>query len=79
MPLTPSTAPCLQVRGERYTPRDTVTAIEPGRMREANMRLVEEFGSQVGVTPQALQPLAAGWCPAGTAAAGCRLQPEART
>ena len=24
-----------------------MTAIEPGRLREANMRLVEEFGSQV--------------------------------
>ena len=45
----PPTRPpaCLQVRGERYAPRDTATAIEPGRMREANMRLVEEFGSQV--------------------------------
>jgi len=38
----------MQVRGEQYAPRDTVTAIEPGRLREANMRLVEEFGSQVG-------------------------------
>ncbi|PRW60044.1 DNA-directed RNA polymerase I subunit RPA49 [Chlorella sorokiniana] len=35
-----------RVRGEQYAPRDTVTAIEPGRLREANMRLVEEFGSQ---------------------------------
>lgn len=36
-----------RVRGETYGPRATTTVIEPGQLREANMRLVEEFGSQV--------------------------------
>ena len=37
-----------RIRGEAYGPRATTTVIEPGQLREANMRLVEEFGSQVG-------------------------------
>lgn len=37
-----------RAHGLSYAPRGTTTTIEPGKMREANMRLVEEFGSQVG-------------------------------
>ena len=37
-----------RVHGESYEPRGTTTVIEAGKMKEANMRLVEEFGSQVG-------------------------------
>lgn len=37
-----------RVHGLSYEARDTTTAIEPGKLKAANMRLVEEFGSQVG-------------------------------
>ncbi|KAL4421053.1 hypothetical protein ABPG77_007528, partial [Micractinium sp. CCAP 211/92] len=35
-----------RVHGMSYEARDTTTLIEPGKLRDANMRLVEEFGSQ---------------------------------
>lgn len=35
-----------RVHGLSYEARDTTTAIEPGKLKAANMRLVEEFGSQ---------------------------------
>ena len=36
-----------RVRGESYEARGTTTVIEQGGLKDANMRLVEEFGSQV--------------------------------
>lgn len=35
-----------RLRGHNYGPRGAATAVAPEALRDANMRLVEEFGSQ---------------------------------
>lgn len=46
-----------RVRGQSYGPRGAATEVEQGALRDANMRLVEEFGSQASCRLSWLPPV----------------------